>query len=46
MQKKKVTLTPRLIVQVRKFDLLIVIQELDTGIHRRIPISQCYFKDN
>lgn len=35
-----------LTVHINDKDISARIQEVDTGVSRRVPISQCYFKDN
>lgn len=35
-----------LVISINDTDLSARIQEVDTGIYMRVPISQCYFKDN
>lgn len=35
-----------LVADITDTDISARIQETDTGISRRVPVSQCYFKDN
>lgn len=35
-----------LVVPINDTDISARIQEVDTGINMRVPVSQCYFKDN